>query len=53
MLRFYEDLSERDVAEILNCSVGTVRSQTSRALARLREAAPELAPAATTEEVPT
>ncbi|HEU4539490.1 MAG TPA: SigE family RNA polymerase sigma factor [Jiangellaceae bacterium] len=53
VLRFYEDLPERDVADILNCSVGTVRSQTSRALARLREAAPELSSAATTEEVST
>lgn len=53
ILRFYEDLPEREVAEILNCAVGTVRSQTSRALARLREVAPELAPVHTAEEVST
>jgi RNA polymerase sigma-70 factor (sigma-E family) len=35
VLRYYEDLSERDVAAILRCSVGTVKSQTSRGLARL------------------
>ncbi|AYY13825.1 SigE family RNA polymerase sigma factor [Actinobacteria bacterium YIM 96077] len=42
VLRFYHDLPERDIADTLNCSVGTVRSQTHRALARLRELAPEL-----------
>jgi RNA polymerase sigma-70 factor (sigma-E family) len=42
VLRFFEDLPERDVAELLGCSVGTVRSTTHRSLARLRRLAPEL-----------
>ena len=40
--RFFEDLSELQTAQLLGCSVGTVRSQTYRALLRLRELAPEL-----------
>ena len=36
VLRYYEDLSEVDTAEIMQCSVGTVKSQASKALAKLR-----------------
>ncbi|WP_151478496.1 SigE family RNA polymerase sigma factor [Streptomyces albicerus] len=43
VLRYFEDLPEADVARILGCSVGTVRSTTHRSLAKLRSLAPELA----------
>lgn len=36
VLRYYEDMTEADTAAILGCSVGTVKSQTSRGIATLR-----------------
>ncbi|MFF8729964.1 SigE family RNA polymerase sigma factor [Streptomyces sp. NPDC015171] len=37
VLRYYEDLSEAQTAEVLGVSVGTVKSAVSRALSKLRE----------------
>lgn len=36
VLRYWEDLSEGQAAEVLGCSVGTVKAHASRGLARLR-----------------
>jgi RNA polymerase sigma-70 factor (sigma-E family) len=36
VLRYYHDLPDREIAEVLNCRVGTVASSIHRALARLR-----------------
>jgi len=47
VLRYWVDLSEVDTAEVLGCSVGTVKSTASRGLTRLREA---LAPPSTEPE---
>jgi len=37
VLRYYNDLSQEEIARVLDCPVGTVKSQISRALARLRK----------------
>jgi len=39
VLRYWEGLSDAEIAAIMSCAVATVRSQASRALARLREQA--------------
>ena len=51
VLRFFEDYSEAQAAELLGCSVNTVKSQTRHALNRLRDLAPDLLelPASTVE----
>lgn len=36
VLRFYDDLGEQEIATLLDISVGTVRSQSAKGLARLR-----------------
>lgn len=36
VLRFWEDLSVEQTAEVMNCSTGTVKSQTARGLQTLR-----------------
>lgn len=38
VLRYYEDLSEVQIAAVLGCSVGTVKSQAARAIGKLRAA---------------
>ena len=35
-LRYFEDMSDADIAALMGCSRGTVRSQAARALVRLR-----------------
>ena len=43
VLRYYEDLTERQIAEVLGCRPGTVKSQAAAALATLRALLPDTA----------
>jgi RNA polymerase sigma-70 factor (sigma-E family) len=49
VLRYYEDLTEVETARVLGIGVGTVKSQSRQALARLRALAPHLGELARTE----
>jgi RNA polymerase sigma factor (sigma-70 family) len=54
VLRYYEGLSDADIAGVLGCTPGTVRSYASRALASLRiemTVVPQGAPALAEEVV--
>src|SRR5215470_1930801 len=44
VLRYFDDLSEAETADMLGCSLGTVKSQAARGLARLRGPAGSPAP---------
>jgi RNA polymerase sigma-70 factor (sigma-E family) len=44
VLRYYEDLPESEIARVLDCSVGTVKSQLSKARARLGRSLDETLP---------
>ena len=51
VLRFFDDLTEAQTAQVLGCSVSSVKTQTSRALAKLRTS-PLLDRATDREDVP-
>ncbi|MFJ6892445.1 SigE family RNA polymerase sigma factor [Streptomyces hokutonensis] len=52
VLRYFEDLPDPEIAEILGIAQGTVRSQTHKALTSLRAAFAEAGPAATPSPSP-
>ncbi|MEU2913819.1 SigE family RNA polymerase sigma factor [Streptomyces massasporeus] len=51
VLRYFEDLPEAEVAALLGCPVGTVRSTAHRSLAKLRALVPELGPEGPSDRV--
>jgi RNA polymerase sigma-70 factor (sigma-E family) len=46
VLRYYEDLTEAETAQVLGVAIGTVKSQHHDAIARLRALVPDLLPGA-------
>ncbi len=38
VLRYYDDLSVDAVADVMDCSAGTVKSQSAKGLSKLRQA---------------
>jgi RNA polymerase sigma-70 factor (sigma-E family) len=53
VLRFYEDLTEAQTAEAMGCAVGTVKSQVSAGLKKLRDLLGDDVELVTTEEAMT
>jgi RNA polymerase sigma-70 factor (sigma-E family) len=51
VLRYFEDLPEGEVAALLRCPVGTVRSTAHRSLEKLRGLVPELGPERSAEQL--
>ena len=47
VLRYFDDLTESEVASALGCSIGTVKSTTSRALEKMRALVPNKSPGLT------
>ena len=44
ILRYYEDLPEAQIAKVLGCTVGTVKSQLAKARSSLADALGDLGP---------